>query len=57
MGVEARIRYLLRAATRAEREGDDWVAQVFRRMAEEAGAPTADVLARTLGSGAPCPQD
>lgn len=36
MGIEDRIRYLLRAARRAEIEGDDRVAQALRRMAEEA---------------------
>ncbi|MBW3535223.1 MAG: hypothetical protein KY453_08425 [Gemmatimonadetes bacterium] len=37
MGIEDRIRYLLRAARRAEIEGDDRVAQALRRMADEAG--------------------
>lgn len=36
MSVEERIRYLLRAASRAEVEGDRWVAHLFRRMAKEA---------------------
>lgn len=36
MNVEERIRYLLRAALRAEGEGDRKVAQALRRMAEEA---------------------
>ena len=35
MSVDDRIRYLLRAATRAEGEGDLRVARNFRRMAEE----------------------
>ncbi len=34
--VEERIRYLLRAALRAEEEGDRRVARNLRRMAEEA---------------------
>ena len=36
MSVEERIRYLLRAALRAEDEGDRKVARALRRMAEEA---------------------
>lgn len=36
MGVEDRIRYLMKAALRAEAEGDDRVARTLRRMAEEA---------------------
>lgn len=36
MSVEERIRYLLRAALRAEGEGDSRVATTLRRMAEEA---------------------
>jgi len=36
MSVEERIRYLLRAALRAEYEGDSRVARTLRRMAEEA---------------------
>jgi rubrerythrin len=36
MSAEDRIQYLLRAATRAEDEGDAKVARLFRRMAEEA---------------------
>ena len=35
MRIEERIRYLLRAAQRAEREGDSKAARLFRRMAEE----------------------
>ena len=34
--MDERIRYLLRAATRAEGEGDLRIARIFRRMAEEA---------------------
>lgn len=36
MRVDERIRFLLRAAVRAEGEGDRRVARIFRRMAEEA---------------------
>lgn len=36
MSVEERIRYLLRAALRAEGEGNSRVARSLRRMAEEA---------------------
>lgn len=36
MSVEERIRYLLRAAVRAEREGSERAARALRRMAEEA---------------------
>lgn len=36
MSVEDRIRYMLRAATRAEDEGDSRLARLYRRMAEEA---------------------
>jgi hypothetical protein len=36
MSMEDRIQYLLRAATRAEDEGDVRVARLFRRMAREA---------------------
>ena len=34
MNVEERIRFLLRAAVRAEGKGDFRIAQLFRRMAE-----------------------
>jgi len=36
MSMDERIRFLLRAATRAECEGDERIARIFRRMAEEA---------------------
>ena len=35
MDVDERIRYLLRAATRAEGQGDLRIAHNFRRMADE----------------------
>lgn len=49
MNVEERIRYLLRAALRAEGEGDRRVARVLRRMAEEA-LPAAASLASPVPS-------
>jgi hypothetical protein len=36
MSVDEKIRILLRAAARAEGVGDDRVARIFRRRAEEA---------------------
>lgn len=36
MSMDERIRFLLRAATRAEGEGDERSARNLRRMAEEA---------------------
>jgi hypothetical protein len=36
MSMDERIRFLLRAATRAEGEGDQRIARIFRRMAEDA---------------------
>jgi hypothetical protein len=41
MSVEERIRFLLRAALRAEGEGDRKVARALRRMAEEALFPAS----------------
>jgi hypothetical protein len=35
MSVESRVEYLLRAASRAEREGNLRLAGILRRMAEE----------------------
>jgi hypothetical protein len=35
MNVEERIRFLLRTAIRAEGEGDQRIANLFRRMAED----------------------
>jgi hypothetical protein len=37
MSTESRVEYLLRAAARAEREGNGHLATVLRRMAEELG--------------------
>ena len=36
MSMEQRIRHLLRAANRAENEGDQRTAEILRRMAREA---------------------
>jgi hypothetical protein len=36
MTMDDRVRFLLRAATRAEDEGNERVARNFRRMAEDA---------------------
>lgn len=38
MSVEERIRFLLRTAIRAEGEGDEKIAHLFRRMAEDLSA-------------------
>jgi hypothetical protein len=50
MTMDERIRFLLRAATRAEVEGNERVARNFRRMAEDA-RPVDDEGA--LAAGAP----
>lgn len=47
MTVDERIRFLLRAATRAEGEGNERIARLFPRMAEEArplGVQTMEAL-------------
>lgn len=51
MNVDERIRFLLRAATRAEGEGDLRIARNFRRMAEEVRPLDGYGL---LGASAPC---
>ncbi len=43
--MDERIRILLRAATRAEGEGDDRVARIFRRRAEESRPLDVEILA------------
>lgn len=55
MSVDERVRYLLRVATRAEGEGDHWVARIFRRMAEEARPLDRDAMSGvvTLPTGSP----
>jgi len=39
MSTESRVSYLLRAASRAEREGNARLAAILRRMADELGPP------------------
>lgn len=48
MSVEDRIRYLLRAALRAEREGSERAARSLRRMAEDARPLEGDVGQLTM---------
>jgi len=52
MNVEERIRFLLRTAIRAEGEGDQRIANLFRRMAEElrTGEGALVPTARSWGS-------
>lgn len=47
MGMEERVRFLLRAARRAENEGDERIAHAFRRMAEESRPLKLETLATT----------
>lgn len=47
MRMEERIRYLLRAALRAEGEGDRKVAEALRRMADEA-RPAEEALSTPI---------
>lgn len=49
MTIEDRIRFLIRAAIRAEREGDARVARVLRRMAAEAVPLESPGPARCVG--------
>jgi hypothetical protein len=49
--MDERIRFLLRAATRAEGEGDQRIARIFRRMAEEARPLDVGDLAPELRLG------
>lgn len=49
MSVEDRIRYLLRAALRAEREGAERAARALRQMAEDARPLVVD--GDVLGGG------
>lgn len=48
MSMDERIWFLLRAATRAEGEGDRRIARIFRRMAEEARPLDASELVPEL---------
>jgi len=45
MSMDERIRILLRVATRAEGEGDDRVARILRRRAEESRPLDVDIPA------------
>ena len=52
MSIEDRIRYLLKAATRAEREGADRAAVALRRMAEglrPLDPPAIPLLGESIG--------
>lgn len=48
MTMEERIRFLLRIACRAEGEGNDRTARLFRRMADEARPLDAEFLGSSL---------
>ena len=52
MNVEERIRFLFRTAIRAEGEGDQRIASLFRRMAEDMRTGEGALLstARSWGS-------
>lgn len=45
MAIEERVRFLLRAACRAEGEGDTKIAESLRRMARDAVSPATPRLA------------
>lgn len=53
MTIDERIRYLLRAAARAEEEGNVRLAELFRRMADDARtaepAPPPSPLPPSMG--------
>jgi len=49
MGVEERIRHLLRVASRVEGEGDNRGAELLRQMAEEALPVEGDDFGATVG--------
>ena len=44
MSIESRVQYLLKAAARAEREGNGQLATVLRKMAKELGPPESGLL-------------
>ena len=44
MNVDERIRFLLRTAIRAEGKGEDRIARLFRRMAEDMSAGESALL-------------
>ena len=50
MSMEQRIRYLLGAALRADREGDVRTARILRRMAEES-QPLVKERVRAVSAG------
>jgi len=50
MAYEERIQYMLRAAARAEGQGDGKTARLFRRMAQDA-RPVADSADAQLPAG------
>ena len=52
MSIEYRVDNLLRAAARAEREGNARLAAILRRMAEELGSPD---FVRALSEPPPSP--
>lgn len=54
MTWDERVKYLLRAASRAEGEGDSRVAELFRRMAADAEPAAPKVTLSRLTSGLEC---
>jgi hypothetical protein len=54
MTMDERIRFLLRAATRAEDEGNERVARNFRRMAEDARPVDGEGVFQALHSNLGC---
>ena len=57
MTWDQRVKYLLRAASRAEGEGDSRVAELFRRMAADAEPPESRItLPRMTGRMECCPE-
>jgi hypothetical protein len=48
MSIEYRVDYLLRAAARAEREGNARLAAILRKMAEELGPPEIGLVLSAL---------
>jgi hypothetical protein len=51
MSVESRVENLIRAAERAEREGNRYVATALRKMAEDLAPPNLGNLPRQLSHG------
>lgn len=50
MSTERRVENLLRAAERAEREGNRYLATILRKMAQELGPPDAGASSEKLPS-------